>query len=167
MDIFAPVGSGLEIGRVIQLAITPVFTVAAIAGLLSVLSTRLARVIDRARLVEARIPGASSEEQRELLCAEAASQWLRIRTIHRAIQLSVAGALMICLVIVALFVGQFVTVNLSTLIAVLFVLAMLSVITGLLFLLYEIGHATRRMRQGIEAAVQGIEVVNADSPDRA
>lgn len=161
MDIFNPVGSGSEIGRVIQLAITPVFTVAAISGLLSVLSTRLARVIDRARLVEARIPVAKNDAQRDLLHKEVASQWLRISAIHRAIQLCVAGALMICLVIVALFVGQFVAVNLSTLIAVLFVLAMLSVILGLLFFLFEIGHATRRMGQGIEAAVQGVDVEDA------
>lgn len=154
MQAINSMAAGFEIGQVIQLAITPVFTVAAIAGLLAVLSTRLGRIIDRARIIESRIPHARTDEQRQLLSAEAASSWFRIRVIHRAIQLSVSGALMICLVIVALFVGQFVSVNLSTLIATLFVLAMLSIIAGLICLLVEIGHATRRMRQGIEAALE-------------
>ncbi len=157
MDFIESMTTGFEIGRVIQLAITPVFTVAAIAGILSVLSTRLARIIDRARVIEIRIPGAQDNAQRRLLCAEAESNWLRIRIINRAIQLSVSGALMICLVIVALFVGQFVTINLSIVIAILFILAMLFVIGGLICLLYEISIATSRMQQGIEAALQGID----------
>ncbi len=157
MNFMESMTTGFEIGRVIQLAITPVFTVAAIAGILSVLSTRLARIIDRARVIEVRIPGAQGDAQRKLLCGEAESNWLRIRVINRAIQLSVSGALMICLVIVALFVGQFVSTNLSIVIAVLFILAMLFVIGGLICLLYEISLATSRMRQGIEAALQGVD----------
>lgn len=157
MEALNSIGPGLDIAQVIQLAIAPVFTVAAIAGILNVLSTRLGRVIDRARIVETRIPHAKSDDQRRILHAEAELHWHRIRVIHRAIQLSVSGVLMICLVIVALFVGQFVSINLSTLIAVLFVVAMLSVILGLIFLLFEIGLATKRMRLGIETVLQGTE----------
>ncbi|MFK8014753.1 MAG: DUF2721 domain-containing protein [Gammaproteobacteria bacterium] len=160
MDLFAAPTSGFEIGRVIQLAITPVFTVAAIAGILGVLSTRLARIIDRARDIEKRIPRARGEEQSQLLCVEAKSNWYRIRVINRAIQLSVSGALMICLVIVSLFVGQFTTINLSAFIAALFILAMLLVIGGLICLLIEIAHATRRMQLGIESDMD----VNANEP---
>lgn len=158
MDLIDSITPGFEIGRVIQLAIAPVFTVAAIAGILSVLSMRLGRIIDRARVVEARIPHARDEEQRELLHTEADSNWYRFRIIHRAIQLCTSGALMICLVIVALFVGQFSALNLSVLIAVLFVLAMLSVIAGLICLLVEIGHATKFMRQGMETVLEASNV---------
>ena len=44
----------LDIARVIQLAIAPVFLLTGIAGLLGVMANRLARIIDRARDLEQR-----------------------------------------------------------------------------------------------------------------
>jgi hypothetical protein len=150
-----PIASIEAIAGVIQLAVAPVFLIAGIAGLLGVLSTRLARIIDRARVIERRIPQAKREEQRQLLRAETATLWTRIALINWAIRLCVSGALAVCLVIVALFVGDFVSFNISAVIAVLFVLAMLLVIAGLVFLLREIGVSTRTMREGLELAIEG------------
>jgi hypothetical protein len=150
-----PIASIEAIARVIQLAVAPVFLIAGIAGLLGVLSTRLARIIDRARVVERRIPQAKREEQRQLLLAETATLWTRIALINWAIRLCVSGALAVCLVIVALFVGDFVSFNISAVIAILFVIAMLLIVAGLVFLLREIGISTRTMRQGMEIAIEG------------
>jgi hypothetical protein len=144
------------IAEVIQLAVAPVFLIAGIAGLLGVLSSRLGRVIDRARVIELRVPQARSDEQRQLLRAEASILWLRIRLTKWAIRLCVSGALMVCLVIVALFVGDLVRFNLSVLIATFFVAAMLFIISGLVCLLREIGISARRTREGMEAVLQGI-----------
>ena len=144
------------IARVIQLAVAPVFLLAGIAGLLNVLSTRLGRIIDRARIVENRIPQAQNEAQRQLLHAETTALWSRIRLTNWAIRLCVTGALLISLVIVALFVGDFVTFNISVAIAVLFVAAMLLIVAGLFCLLRETGISASRMRQGMELALQGI-----------
>ena len=58
------------VAEVIRLAVAPVFLFAGIAGLLGVLSTRLARIIDRARVIERRIPAAKSDQQRSLLHRE-------------------------------------------------------------------------------------------------
>jgi hypothetical protein len=147
------------IAGVIQLSVAPVFLLAGIAGLLGVLSTRLARIIDRARVIERRIPQTKREEQREMLRAETSSLWKRIGLINWAIRLCVSGALTVCLVIVALFVGdfvsEFVAINLSGFVALLFVIAMLLIIAGLVFLLREIGVSTRHMREGIEIALEG------------
>jgi len=143
------------IARVIQLAVAPVFLLAGIAGLLGVLSTRLGRIIDRARVIESRIPQAQSEAQRQLLHAETSGLWSRIRIAQLAIRLCVSGALLICLVIVALFVGEFVEFNISIAIAVLFVAAMIFIVSGLVCLLREIGISTKQMRQGMEVALQG------------
>jgi hypothetical protein len=150
-----PIASIEAIARVIQLAVAPVFLIAGIAGLLGVLSTRLARIIDRARVIERRIPQAKRDEQRQLLLTETASLWKRIDLINWAIRLCVSGALAVCLVIVALFVGDFVSFNISAVIAILFVIAMVLVIAGLVFLLREIGVSTRTMRQGMEIAIEG------------
>jgi hypothetical protein len=145
-----------SIARVIQLAVAPVFLIAGIAGLLSVLSTRLARITDRARVVERRIPNAKDDEQRDVLRKETASLWERIRLINWAIRLCVLAALFVCLVIITLFVGAFIAaaiIDLSGAIAVLFVVALVLIVAGLGYLLREVALATKQMRQGMEVAI--------------
>jgi len=149
-----PIATIKALASVIQLAVAPVFLLAGIAGLLNVLSSRLARIIDRARVVERRIPQATTDQQRELLNGETATLWTRIAMIHWAIRLCVSSALTVCVVIVALFIGDFVTFNIAALIAILFVVAMLLIIVALVFLLREISVATRHMRAGIEIALE-------------
>jgi len=142
------------VAQVIELAVAPVFLLAGIAGLLGVLSTRLARIIDRARVIERRIPQAKNDEQRTLLRRETTVLWRRIALINWAIRSCVTGALAVCLVIVALFVGEFVVFNIALAVAVLFVLAMTLIVIGLLFLLREVGLSAQQMRQGLEIAIE-------------
>jgi len=149
-----PIATIKALAGVIQLAVAPVFLLAGIAGLLNVLSSRLARIVDRARVIERRIPQAKTEQQRELLHGETSTLWTRIAMINWAIRLCVSSALTVCVVIVALFIGDFVTFNIAALIAVLFVVAMLFIIVALVFLLREISVATRHMRAGIEIALE-------------
>ncbi len=144
------------IAQTIQIAVAPVFLFAGISGLLMVLTTRLGRIIDRARIVEGRIPYTSKEDQQELLRAEAASLWRRIRLMNWSIRLCVGGALTICLVVVSLFVGDFTHVNVGLVIAAFFVTAMLLIISGLLVFLVEVGISTNRMRQGIEIVLEEV-----------
>jgi len=140
--------------QVIQLCVAPVFLLAGIAGLLGVLSTRLARIIDRARVVERRIPQAKTDEQRALMRRETKVLWRRIALINWAIRLCITGALAVCLVIVTLFLGEFVEVNIALIVAVLFVSAMVLIVAGLMFLLTEVGLSTRHMREGMELALE-------------
>lgn len=118
------------------------------------MSTRLGRSIDRARIIERRIPQVDNETQQQLLRGEATSLWRRIDLINWAIRLCVSGALTVCLVIVALFIGDFVAFNLSVAIAVLFVIAMPLIISSLVFLLREISVSTQHLRQGMEIALE-------------
>ncbi|MDP8913815.1 MAG: DUF2721 domain-containing protein, partial [Pseudomonadota bacterium] len=50
------VGSISTVAHTIQLAVAPVFLLAGIAGILNVVATRLARVVDRVRKLERDIP---------------------------------------------------------------------------------------------------------------
>lgn len=147
MEHFAPINA---ISEAIQLAVAPVFLLTGIGAILSVLTTRLGRVVDRARLVERRIPQVSSDDYRELLRQETRVLWRRITTINWAIRLSVTSALLICAVVMALFVGDFAVFNTGTLIVALFVIAMGLLIVSLLFLLFEVSISTRKMLQGVE-----------------
>ena len=67
------------VAQVIELAVAPVFLLAGIAGLLGVLSTRLARIVDRARVIERRIPQAKNDDQRTLLRRSSVSWGLASR----------------------------------------------------------------------------------------
>jgi hypothetical protein len=151
------------LAEVIQAAVAPVFLLAGIAGLLGVLSTRLARIVDRARVIERRIPQAKREERRTLLRHETTVLWRRIALINWAIRLCVSGALAVCLVIVALFLGELVVFNIATPIAVLFVLAMVLIVAGLVFLLSEVNLSTRHMREGMEIALAD-EAADSNQP---
>jgi Protein of unknown function (DUF2721) len=67
----------------------------------------------------------------------------RRRLVNVAITCGVTAALLVCLLIATAFVGSILDANLSMLIAVLFVLAMLSLMGGLVWFLREIFLAVR------------------------
>ena len=124
------------------------FLLASIGAILSVLTIRLGRVIDRARLVERRVLQVSADEDRGRLQAESITLWHRIKTINWAIRLAVGSALMICCVIISLFIGAFASIEIGVLLAALFVLAMLLLVLALLCLLVETSISTKKMLQG-------------------
>jgi len=143
-----PVESIAAVAQVIQLAVAPVFLLAGIAGLLGVLTTRLGRAIDRSRVLESRLPLTPGDDpERQVLRSEMATLWSRIGWIKWAIGLCVGAALMICLVIVALFLGNLTTAHIGTLIAGFFVMAMVLIIAGLMCLLVEISLSAGTMRR--------------------
>ena len=135
------------IAHVIQLAVAPVFLLTGVAAILGVLTNRLARIIDRARILEERLPVAS-EESRQHDVRELGLLGRRARLMNRAIGLCTTGALLVCAVIVALFVGAFLETDVSLAIGPLFVAAMLALFVGLLLFLEEIRLATTGLRIG-------------------
>ena len=52
-----------EIARLIQLAVAPVFLLSGIGAILAVMTNRLSRIIDRARILEARLDDAPPSDQ--------------------------------------------------------------------------------------------------------
>jgi predicted MFS family arabinose efflux permease len=139
-----------DIAHSIQLAVAPVFLLSAVAGTLAVLTSRLARIIDRARLLETALPEAppsrATEAREELRVLSR-----RARLIHRAITMSTACALSICLVIVALFVGTALGRDLSRVIVVLFVVGLCAFIGAFVAFLFEIRSATSSLHFGKES----------------
>lgn len=125
------------VSHVIQLAVAPVFLLTGVGAILSVLINRLARVVDRFRNLEC-VQQKTSGPALESIRDEMNLLSRRARMIHWAIGLCTSCALLVCLVIAMLFVGSAVSINLSTAIAILFVLAMLALVLGLLCFLREI-----------------------------
>jgi len=133
--------------HVIQLAVAPVFLLSGVGVTLTVLTNRLARIVDRARVLEAR-PDHVEPELQDRLHADLAALSQRAKLVNLALTLSTSCALLVCLVIMALFVGALFDVDLSGLIAVLFVAAMAAFVGALLSFLREIFVATASLRIG-------------------
>lgn len=131
-----------DMAHVIQLSVAPVFLLSGIGALLSVLTTRVGRIVDRARQVENKHPNNPPPQ------AEAELDMLsrRARMANWAISLCTTCALLICALIVMLFVGAFLGLDMSTVIALLFMGAMAVLILGLLCFLREIHLAIASLR---------------------
>lgn len=127
----------IPIAHVVQLAVAPVFLLSGVGIMLTVLTNRLARVVDRARVVEKAVTLAQGAE-RATLEGDLHVMARRARLMNRAITLCTICALLVSLVVVALFVASFTAIPLAVPIASLFIIAMLSFITALLIFLREV-----------------------------
>ena len=134
-----------DITRVIQLAVAPVFLLTAIGTILAVLSGRLARIVDRARVVNERRRAAGAAD-RAPWDEELAVLLRRRHLVNMAITAGVLAALLVCSVIAEAFVGYILGVQFSTLLAVLFIAAMVGIMSALVLFLREVLVAVGALR---------------------
>jgi amino acid transporter len=139
-----------SLATVIQLAVAPVFLLAGIAGLLSVMSGRLGRIIDRARVVERRVLKLDEGDELVLSQRELKTLWRRAAFINWAIVFCTAAGLLVCMLIASLFIAELLLINMTQVIAALFVLALFALIIALSLFLVEVQLATRTIRAGWE-----------------
>jgi Protein of unknown function (DUF2721) len=145
---FAVEFSDVAVAHAIQLAIAPVFLLTGIAAILSVMTNRLGRVIDRARVLEEKLEGASPESLATLR-GDLVVLSRRAKLIGRAITLCTTTALLVCTVIAVLFLSAFLRFDAAIPVALLFIAAMLCFFLGLLCFLREIYLATMNLRIGL------------------
>jgi hypothetical protein len=130
-----------DVTRVIQLSIAPVFLLTAVGTLLGVLSTRLARIVDRTRVLRERLP-TRERAAHEVVRHEIQVLVRRRQLVNLAITCGVSAALLVCLLIATAFIGSILRVRISVVLAVLFVLAMIALVGALVTFLREIFLAT-------------------------
>lgn len=128
----------------IQLALAPVFLLTGIAGLLNVMTGRLARIVDRVRQLSGDAasggePGPGVDPARRVL-------ELRRHFSGIAITACTVAALLICIVIATLFVEVMLDAPLKWLVGGLFTAAMLALVVGLACFLREVHLAMRATR---------------------
>ncbi len=102
--LFNPDTSAVTHG--IQLAVAPVFLLTAVSGMIGVVAQRLARIIDRARLVEERALDSEDAQFLERAEQELAQLRWRGRLANGGIALLSLCAVLIGVTIIALFVGE-------------------------------------------------------------
>lgn len=137
----------LTISHAIQQAVAPVFLLAGIGALLNVLTSRLARIIDRSRQLHGRLESVS-EEKAQTINLELQVLNKRGRVVHRAIGFATTSALLVCVVIAVLFISAVAQWQSGVVVVALFVLAMGCLIISLSSFLREIQLATRIMLNG-------------------
>jgi hypothetical protein len=139
--------SDVAVAHAIQLAVAPVFLLSGIGAILVVMTNRLGRIIDRARVLEEKLDGASAAILATLR-ADLGILSRRAKLISRAITLCTATALLVCTVIAVLFLSAFFRFDATIPVALLFIAAMSTFFLGLVWFLREIYLATVTLRIG-------------------
>ena len=119
----------------IQLALTPVFLLMGIGGILNVISGRLSRIVDRGRSLS---EGREASLPAEALASELQTLERRRRWTSVAVAACTVAALLVCTVIAALFVEAMFSAPLEGLIGAMFTGAMLALMIGLAFFMREV-----------------------------
>lgn len=135
------------VSHVIQLAVAPAFLLTAIGAMMTVMTNRLGRIIDRARRLEDILASAPNEIA-AVMHSDLGTLSRRSKLISLAITLCTAAAIMICTVIAILFLGNFFQFGIAIPIALLFIIAMLLLVIGMIIFLREIFLGTASLRIG-------------------
>ena len=134
-----------DVAHAMQLALGPVFLLNGIGVMLAMLTTRLSRIVDRARVLEARLPVVGEAEITEIHRVLVVTS-RRARLMNRAITLGTVAALLVATVVALLFATAYVTFPIGPIIAVLFVICMGSLVGSLWCFLIEVRVATEALR---------------------
>jgi hypothetical protein len=137
----------IDISHLIQSAIAPVFLLTGVASTLGVLINRLSRIVDRARVLETQLAGHPGEGPQ--LHGELVVLARRANYIYLAVSLATISALFVALVVVTLFANAFLASELSVLVALLFVGAMVCLSAAYVVFFVEVRIAVATLRIGI------------------
>ena len=137
----------MDIAHVVQSSVAPVFLLTGVASTLGVLSNRLARIVVRARALEAQLE--REPARRGALLADLRVLERRASYINTAISMCTVAALLVALVVVSLFADAFLGLELAKAVALLFVAAMLCLAVAYVAFFVEVRIAVTALRIGI------------------
>jgi small-conductance mechanosensitive channel len=143
-EILERTASAPRVQQVVQLSLAPAFLLSGIGAVMNVIMSRMIWIAQRIDKLEDKLEEhRSAKHSRELA-------WLvrRRKLTQGAILFSTAAAVIISIVIGLLFISAYITAQIGTLIAGLWVLTMALLVTGLLFFLRE----TRLAASGAQVA---------------
>lgn len=133
------------IAHTIQLALAPVFVLVAIGNILNILSTRLSRIVDRARHLQARYSETTGTDHDQIV-AEIRGIDRRIHYVTRSIRLLVLSGLTIGLTVALLFLEELAGIDLQQVAAGTFLVAIGLLMMALWLFLRETQIAAAMLR---------------------
>ncbi len=147
------------VSGLIQLAVAPVFLIAGVAGILGVLSGRLARITDRIERLNSKILKAGDEQSFNRRASDLSGErvdamklqrsylHIRARNINIAILFCVLTGLMVAAVIMTMFLSSFLEFKGGMVIAFMFIAGMGFFMISLILFIREIFMATYFMQR--------------------
>lgn len=131
------------LSKAIQLSVAPVFLFTGVTGLLSLFSSRLARVIDRTRVIQEALAKSRAKQEVDVEDGKWLEQVLAVQRrrtflINRAILAVTITALLVAAVVAVLFISAVAALDVTAIVVPLFVAAMGTMIVGLLLFLLEV-----------------------------
>lgn len=131
-DLIERTSSTPQVQRALQLSLAPAFLLVAIGSIMNVMMARLNWIAGRIERLEQ-----LSEDQAAARSGEC--EWLRARRklASRAIRFSIGAAVVISVLIALLFVSAYIEAKIGTLVALLWVVTVSLLITGLVSFLRE------------------------------
>lgn len=124
------------IAQTIQLALAPVFVLVAIGNIMNILTTRLGRIVDRSRTLQA-LHASTAGPEHDAVVVEMRYVDRRIQLIGHALLLLVCSGLCIGVTVGVLFVGEMIGTELRMATEVTFFLAIALLMVALVYLLLE------------------------------
>ena len=138
-----------NVAKLIQLALGPVFLISGVGITLSMLTQRLARIVDRARKLEESREATTSEKKLATIDLDLKVIFRRARHINAAIALATTSALLTVLVVTLLFASEFAPMSVGAIIAAMFVASTACLATAFLMFLLEVRIAINSLRIGV------------------
>jgi hypothetical protein len=133
------------IAQTIQLALAPVFVLVAIGSIMNILSGRLGRVVDRARVLQQQHAETEGTEH-DAIVREIRMADTRLALLNRAILLLVLAGVCIGLTVALLFLEEFGHWGLQPFAAGVFIIAIALLMMALLLFLKETREAAAALR---------------------
>lgn len=133
------------IAQTIQLALAPVFVLVAIGSIMNILSGRLGRVVDRARVLQQQYAETEGTEH-DAIVREIRMADTRLALLNRAILLLVVAGVCIGLTVALLFLEEFGHWGLQPFAAGVFIVAIALLMMALLLFLKETREAAAALR---------------------
>jgi hypothetical protein len=133
------------IAHTIQLALAPVFMLVAMGNILNILSTRLGRIVDRARFLQGRHSQTEGSDH-DMIVTEIRAIDQRIGLIAKAMRLLVLSGLMVGMTVAVLFLEEMAGYPLELVAAGFFLIAIGLIMGGLTLFLHETQIAAGTLR---------------------
>lgn len=133
-----PAIANSDIVTVLQTAMAPAFLLVGLGAMLALFAGRLARIIDRSRVLQD-LFGKTEGKEHDLIVNELHDLQKRIRLVNSAIYLSVISAIVVCVLIGLLFtMGLFGAMQLDQVVAGAFLVAVILLSMALIQFLREV-----------------------------